>query len=53
VIAAGLALAAGALIGSYDLMFSFHRMGVEQGQHTSSLDLGWDALRRMNGGTAT
>jgi hypothetical protein len=41
VIAAGLALAAGALIGSYDLMLSIHRMRVEQGQHYSSRDHGW------------
>jgi DNA-binding CsgD family transcriptional regulator len=53
VIAASLALAAGALIGSYDLMFSFHRMGVEQAQHYSSLDLGRDAPRRTTGGTAS
>ncbi len=53
VIAAGLALAAGALIGSYDLMFSFHRMGVEQSQHISSLDLERDAPRRITGGTAS
>lgn len=53
VIAAGLALAGGALIGSYDLMFSFHRMGVEQAQHTSSLDLGRHALRRITGGTTS
>jgi LuxR family transcriptional regulator of spore coat protein len=38
VIAAGLALAVGALVGSYDLMFSIHRMRVEQGHRYSSLD---------------
>jgi len=39
-IAAGLALAVGALIGSYDLVFSIHRIRVEQGHHYSSLDYG-------------
>lgn len=40
-IAAGLALTVGALIGAYDLMFSIHRMRVEQGHRYSSLDYGW------------
>jgi hypothetical protein len=39
VIAAGLALAVGALIGSYDLLFSLHRIKVEAQRGAAFLDL--------------